>query len=238
MTSCTEPCISTPIPWFILEQLAVGDLSEAEAFEIKQHLSDCPACSETFEYISNDQVVLPPLPAPVPKPAAERHHWKPWQIATPLSVAAAALLLLFIMQLPTGQEKHAPHTIATKGGDLALSLVRLRSGAVCEDPDGFEEGDRFRLLITSPPEDRETPVEVVVYQGDDVFFPYPEGITVVSGNQQGIDGAFVLTGDMDAIVCVVAGDPLPSRGALVNTTPSMLPNNSVCRTLTSIEEAQ
>jgi anti-sigma factor RsiW len=229
MTECTHQCISTPLAWFVIEQYRLGDLDHAAAAETERHLANCPACAEVHAYIEKDAAILPPLPERItPRKHARRSRRISYPALVGLSAAAGLLLVLLTVFTPA---PNAPTKgIATKGGDLAVSLVRLRGEVAMENPVQFEDGDRFRLLLTTPAE-ATVPVEVVVFQGGEAFFPYPDTLTVEPGNTKGLDGAFTLTGSDDACVCVIAGYPLPSRDTLRQTGPSALPENSICQTL-------
>jgi hypothetical protein len=231
VTVCAHSCISEPLSWFVLEQYHLGDLDSNAVLETKRHLSSCPACAGAYQFIEKDNISLPPLPALIPTPIVVSKRLKYWKAVVPL-IAAAALLLL-VLNLPFGADNTPPSHIGTKGGELSLSLVRLRDNATREDPDRFQSGDRFRLSVTSPFNDN-TPAEVVIFQGGRAFFPYSEGLVVNSGNQVPVDGAFTLTGDDDAVVCVIADSPesrLPGRRELAAKGFSTLPPTSVCQTL-------
>jgi hypothetical protein len=235
VTVCTHACISEPLSWFVLEQYHLGDLDSNAASETKRHLSSCPACADVYHHIEHDAVSLPDLPALIPTPRTASARSIPWKGIIPL--VAAAALLLFVLNPPIGTDIPPPSHIVTKGGELALSLVRLRDDTVRENPDRFQSGDRFRLLLTSPFTDN-TLAEVVVFQGKETFFPYSEGLTIDLGNQVPVDGAFILTGDEDAVVCVIADSPksrLPSRRELAVKRFSALPPTSVCHTLFAVE---
>ena len=231
MTECTHPCISTPLAWFVIEQYRLGDLDRAAATETERHLADCPACAEVFAYIAHDDVSLPPLPTRL---ASRNKRRAARRIPYPalLGLSAAAGLVFVLLTVFTAAPKAPTTGIAVKGGDFTFSLVRQRGGTTMENPTQFEDGDRFRLLITTPSA-ADVPVEVVVFQGDEAFFPYPEAIAAQPGNAKGLDGAFTLTGNRDALVCVIAGAPVPSRETLEESGPSALPKNSFCQTLES-----
>jgi len=229
MTVCTHHCISTPLAWFVIEQYRAGDLDRAAAAETAHHLANCAACAEVYAYIENDSVSLPPLPVRLGPQKKKRASLRvPYPIIIGLS-AAAGLLFVLLAAPPAALKAPSPVT-ATKGGDLAISLVRLRGHIETENPTGFEDGDRFRLLLTTPYED-DIPIEVVVFQGNEAFFPYPTPLTAPPGNHRGVDGAFTLSGSDDALVCVIAGESIPPRETLEAGGPSRLPQNSVCQKL-------
>jgi hypothetical protein len=215
----------------VIEQYRVGDLDSAAAAETEQHLASCPACAEVYAYIVKDTAALPPLPVPLRSPKKTETKPKPRiPSRTVIGLMAAAATVLLVLNIFNTDPKTPPPRITTKGGDLALSMVRQRGETVDENPTQFEEGDRFRLLLTAPYEG-DIPIEVVVFQGDEAFFPYPENLSAASGNQKGIDGAFTLFGDEDATICVIAEEPIPSRAALREMDAESLPENSVCQKL-------
>ncbi len=234
MTECTRPCISTPLAWFTIEQYRLGDLDRAAAAEIARHLENCPACAEVHDYIKHDESSLPLLPMRM-----KTYNKIPRSVGFAgkafigLSSAACILFALLTVFAPTRTptQKSASTGFATKGGDLAFSMVRLRGETVIENPTQFEEGDLFRLLITTPYE-KEVPIEVAVFQGGETFFPFAESITVEPGNNRGLECAFILSGKEDALVCIIVGIPIPSREILQKKGVSSLPSeNSLCQKL-------
>jgi hypothetical protein len=174
-------------------------------------------------------VSLPPLPVRL-APRNNRRTSLRIPYPTIIGLSAAAGLLFVLLTVFTTAPTIPTTGIATKGGDLAFSMVRLRGETEIENPTRFEEGDRFRLLLTTPYEE-DVSAEVVVFQGEEAFFPYPESLIVEPGNHKGLDGAFTLSGSNDALVCVIAGNPIPSRETLQASGPSALPENSVCQKL-------
>ncbi len=77
-------------------------------------------------------------------------------------------------------------------------------------PTRYRDGDRFAVLVTCPPGDRW--VDVVVTQDGRRDFPIAAA-RVACGNRIDV-GAFRLTGDSPAAVCVIAGDEQPPRDGL------------------------
>lgn len=153
------------------------------------------------------------------------------------AMAAAAALLVFALLpdrdlLPTD----TPRTNRfEKGGAVSLGLVRRRGDIVTENPIEFLDGDRFRLLVSSP-YDVGVPAEIVVFQGDKVFFPYPSSLNIAPGNQVGLPGSIRLTGDAPCAVCIVAGKELPARDDLSSEGIESLPESAVCITLVADSE--
>ena len=236
MSVCTE-CISEPVSWFVLEQYKLGELDASAANDIESHLLHCPACTEVFEYLKKDEVLLPSLPTRLPKTAPVRaDNRRPfaqvaWIIAAASLAAAAAAMLVLNLPIRTSVSVPPARRIAAKGGALSLSIVRLRGDSALENPTQFDNRDRFHLLLTSPFE-KEMPVKVVIFQDDEAFFPYLESLTVSPGNQRAIEGAFMLSGDKEAAVCVMVGPLLPTNRELEKAGLEALPETSVCRVLT------
>ncbi len=233
MTACAHICISEPLSWFVLEQYHVGDLDSKAKSETERHLAECSVCREVYRHIERDEVSLPDLPTPISKPrdAKVRSAWA--KRVVPL--VAAAAVALFVLLLSKGESGPPPSHIVTKGGELALSLVRQRGESVRENPEQFESGDTFRLLVTSPFKDG-TRIEVAVFQEGETSFPYPEGLAAEFGNQTALDGAFTLKGDDDAVICVLVDSPesrMPTRREIAAEGIASLPENSVCVTLTA-----
>ena len=233
MSDCTRTCVSIPIAWFVLEQYRLGDLDDQTKTETEQHLKRCPACAEAFAYIERDQIALPPLPLKGKRKS--RRLFPASRRATAVFLAAAASLLMALGLLFSNTKPIDDSPISTKGGTPALSLVRMRGDTTFRNPTHFEEGDRFRLYVTSPAEHDEWPVEVVVYQAGQAYFPFPSGLRVPSGNEKGLDGAFTLTGEAGASVCVIIGDDIPSRETLNFGDLDALPPGSVCVPLLPVQ---
>ncbi len=114
-----------------------------------------------------------------------------------------------------------------------MTLMRDREGIVAENPRGYREGDRFRLYVTSPFVET-TPVEIVVFQEGDAFFPYPPERETAKGNRVSIPGAFSLTGEEPAILCVLLSTDLPERAELKDTGLAALPETAVCHILNPV----
>ena len=202
-------CAGTPVSWPRLEQHALGELPAADARAVDQHLADCPTCRACFDE-ARETIALPPLPQTA---APRTPWWRTWPTWTGAAVAAAALLLVIVLR-PDGSGHRAGALpgprVAYKGGELAIDLVRERGGDASLDPTHYADGDRFAVLVTCPPGDRW--IDVVVTQDGRRDFPIAAA-RVACGNR--IDaGAFRLTGDTPASVCVIAGDERPPRNAL------------------------
>ena len=211
----------------------LGELPAGRQGEVERHLRECSECAAAADEIINDSIVLKPLPEIVPQPVVFRfpRRAKPVVAVVVPALAAVALAVVALSIFRTPETSVPAAAMSWKGGELAVSLVRERDGLVSHDPDGFLDGDRFRVEVTCPPGDRD--VEVAVFQGDDVYFPL-DPARLACGNGISVPGAMVLSGVDPAIVCVVVDDP-PARSRLHRDGLSALPESAVCRVLTPLE---
>lgn len=228
-------CHSQPVSWLTLERYHIGELSPVEAKRVEEHLDTCPDCAACAASIEADARVMPPLPdIAVP----ERRPVFTWPRLVPVGIAAAAVVALmfaipFITDRPVRDT--APDRIEYKGGELALTIERERNGQIVENPDKFVSGDRFRLRVTVPGTDSVS-WNVVVFQGNEAFFPYETGGRLRPGNDQPLPGAFRITGDDATEVCIYTGRAIPNRDTIRERRKAALPDDHVCRRLTAPEE--
>lgn len=228
--AASASCISEPVSWLRLEQLALGELAAPAAATVKEHLAACPACAACMESIAEDVVALPALPA---LPAAEpvRVPWwrrrVMWSIGAAVAAAAAVVLVLVLRPRGVEQEVHGPgtgiaQTVRLKGGNvLEVGLVRERGGATVMQPMAYAAGDRFKVIVTC---DRAVDVwaDVMVLQPDPaqpgapMVAAYPfDPVQVTCGNHVPVPGAFRITGAGPASVCLaVEVDHPPTRDPL------------------------
>jgi len=216
-------CTAQPISWLKLEQYQLGELSADEMRRVEAHLKECEVCRASLESIQRDEAVLKPLPeftrrAPV---------WRWVTAGTALAAAAALLLVLFVADWKKAVPDVPGSKIGFKGGELAISLVRERQGAILHDPESFAPGDRFKLQVTCPPSE-EIFFNVVVFQDDGSSFPYVPGEPLVCGNRVPLPGAFSITGKSTAVVCLVASTQPFDRASL---SLGDLPDDTVCTIL-------
>ncbi|MBS2025788.1 MAG: zf-HC2 domain-containing protein [Deltaproteobacteria bacterium] len=228
-------CVSVPISWLQLEQRQLGELAEPQRRAVDQHLAECATCRACAERIARDaQRTLPPLPA-LPAPLAPARAAPPAPLRTNrrlqrllwLTPALAASLLILL--LPRAQPVAPPFAaarVSIKGGELALSLVREGHGEVTEATRVYASGDRLRVLVTCPPAQEQ--VTALVLQGASVEVPLSR---VLSCGNAVVLGAFTLTGDAPATVCVALGavDARSTPAALAR----QLAGRSACVALTS-----
>jgi hypothetical protein len=177
-------CTGEPISWLRLERFALGELDGG----IGAHLEGCAACRAVLARIQGDDRPLPRLV--LPEPAPKKRWWPVWAGA---ALAAAALLLLFLLREGDRPAEHPGPRIAIKGGEeLIVSVVREVGG------------DRYKVRVTcSAP--TEIDAEVVVYQDGEASSPLPPA-RLRCGNQVVLPGAFTLTRRTAAVVCLAVRD--------------------------------
>jgi hypothetical protein len=203
----TPACISEPISWLLLERFALGELAADPAARVERHLRDCPACAGCFGRIRAEAALaLPELPAAAARPAggrgAGRRRWPLLAMGASFAGAAAAALLLLA---PPARDRRA--VTASKGVEVALTLVRERQGAMAEDPAGYRPDDRWKALVTCPG-GREIAWALLLFQEGEatgaVAAPVASGSGLACGNRVSLPGAFRLTGAGPLAVCFVA----------------------------------
>lgn len=204
----TSVCIGQPVSWLKLETFALDHRDAA----VRDHVAACPACKQCLDEIESDVVALPPLAVP-----ARKRPW--WHIALPalgLAVAAAAIVLL-VRPKP---EAPRANQVAVKGvGVVVVDVVRERSGTIRQDVRTFREGDRFKLVITCPP-DHSAHVEVSVRDEGTRELDRPLApVDLVCGNRVVVPGAFSLSGHSANTVCVDVTGPVETRTACVSLLP-------------------
>jgi len=222
----------TPLSWLRLERHALGELDAGERRDISAHLSTCARCRAVADQIAAEAGrELPPLPAvaasgatSAPQPVVPPpHRGRPFlrgrrQTFVVAAAAAAAAFALVIGLRPqgqprVGQPRIAARTVAIKGGDVAIELVRERDGSVAWEPTSFGPGDRFKLLVTCPPP-LQLHADIVVLQSDGPAFP-GEPAVIACGNRVPLLPPFRITGPGPATVCVAFDRSAPpSRAAL------------------------
>jgi hypothetical protein len=192
----TTTCVTEPISWLRLEQHAL-----AADPAVAAHLASCAACRECFAQLEGDRVVLPALPAIAPR---RRTRW--WLLAVP-ALAAAAIGLVVLRPAPR------PEIATVKGvGEIRLEVVRERDGAVSFDARRFLPGDRWKVIVTCPP-DASAWIDVAVIETGAQVADYPLApARVACGNRVVIPGAFTITGHATNQVCArIAADRAPPR---------------------------
>jgi hypothetical protein len=213
-------CTAQPITWLKLEQYRLGELSSDERRQVEEHLSQCDACRASLDSIRQDDLVLKPLPE-----VARRAPFLRWvALGTGLAAAAAMLLALLVADWNKAMPGLPGRKIAFKGGELQISLVREREGAILHDPETFAPGDRFKIQVTCPPAE-EIHWDVAVFQDQGTSFPYIPEKPLRCGNRVPLPGAFSITGGTAATVCLVVSSQPPERALF---SPGDLPPDAVC----------
>jgi hypothetical protein len=216
-------CTAQPLSWLKLEQYQLGELSADEKRRIEAHLNECEVCRASLDSIRADDPVLKPLPE-----VARKVPWLRWATAgTALAAAAALFLVLLVADWKRAVPDIPGSKIGFKGGELSISLVRERQGKILHDPEAFVPGDRFKVQVTCPPSE-EIFWNVVVFQDDGSSFPYIPEETLKCGNRVPLPGAFTITGESAAVVCLVVSTQPLDRASL---SLEKLPPDTVCTIL-------
>jgi hypothetical protein len=221
-----------PVSWLRLERYHLGELRPEEAAQVERALAVDAEARECLEQI-RQPVALRPLPEPpsrarVVKLRAARAAWWPF-LSLAAAVAGAALVVWVKSTEPEVlTERRSFHV---KGGDVVVSLVREREGAIASSPATFAEGDRFKVLLTCPPT-LDGDFDVVVFQDAAPSFPFAGPATLVCGNSVPIPGAFTLTGASPATVCVVRARDVGARRGIERGGLDKIRDSAACVALT------
>jgi hypothetical protein len=228
-------CIGTPISWLRLERYALGE-APSERSAVASHLDACAVCRECFAQIEREsQVPLPPLPAPKTseRPSERRARGRWFAIGSGVALAAAVLLL--IARRPKDGEIEGG-IARVKGGDVAFTLVRDDAARIAEAGGTYRDGDRFKVLVTCPPQVTGSPLrgsrsasfDLVVWEDGRASFPLPAASGVECGNDVPLPGAFRLTGDKKITVCLVWNNGPIDRAAVTRSSDGA---QHVCKVL-------
>ena len=196
-------CTDTPVSWLRLEQLAIGDLGAADVASVRAHLEACDACTRSLESIESDRRVLTPLTLKPHRPAVSLDRLRRWLLGGGVALAAAAALLFLVLRGGGAPDSPAlGNRVAIKGGgELVLSLVRLRGDSQTTEPRDFADGDRIKVALTCS-ETGAVPLDAVVIQSGELFRPLGESLEIRCGNNVMVPGAFAPTGSQPITVCV------------------------------------
>ena len=247
-----------PISWLVLESYALGELDPDEAARVAARIAEDEETQRCLAMIREQEGrVLPPLLAmtePVEVDAAPgssrlqalldwlRDRLGGRRMAWAAGVVAFACLALLLYSrggrdsgLPAS-EWPGPRAVI-KGDDIiALGLVRERNGSMAHDPASFATGDRFQVLVTCPPT-YDLRGELVVYQDGEASFPRPPIRDLTCGNRVTLPGAFRLTGNAPATICLVYSDgsravePDQDTAIREDLTDGLDDRSAVCATL-------
>lgn len=188
-----------PVSWLELERQALGELDGERASAIEATAdADTRACLEQ----ARQPRTLRPLPArPARVPGWPAPGWierlrRRWALGAGVLAAACAAILIVVLR---GQGEPAGGTVKG-GGAPELELIRERNGEVTPAATTFQDGDRFKLVVTCAP-DRRLTGEVVIHQAGQTYRPLP-AVDVPCGNRVSLPGAFRLTGTDPAEICL------------------------------------
>ncbi len=208
-----------PLSWLLLDRYALDELTPPERARVDARLAVSRQDRACLEAILSDSSELPRLPdagkraramlqTPVRSDARGSPRGWPWFGAGLAAAAVVALTLLRGPELPPSQRRLQG---GVKGGDVALALYSERYGW---EPQGFAEGERFKLLVTCPPGWR-APLRVLVFQQGQRYEPLEIAAEepFECGNRVPWPGAFQLTGEADADVCVAWAEHAPALRA-------------------------
>ena len=120
----------------------------------------------------------------------------------------------------------------TKGGELALALVRDRGGDIDLAPTRFRDDDRFKVVVTCAP-GAALHAELVVFQaeraGGQAVAAFPlAGRSLACGNRVAFPGAFRITGREPATVCLVLGAAAPPSRPVIIGDGLRVADDRVC----------
>jgi hypothetical protein len=204
-------CIGEPISWLRLERFAAGTGDPT----VSSHVAACPACRQCLDDIRSDVVALPPLEVP-----ERRRAW--WSWAVPAMALAAAAAVALVIWRGDGERAIAvrEHVAYVKGiGEVVLGVVRERGGVIRDDVHSFAPGDRWKVVITCPPNGTAS-VEVAVTEHGASNSEHPLApASIACGNRIVIPGAFTLTGAANRVCARVIGPGGDSGTACVTIAP-------------------
>ncbi|HEY3803764.1 MAG TPA: hypothetical protein VGL61_14215 [Kofleriaceae bacterium] len=185
-------CIGEPISWLRLERHAL-----APDAAIAEHVAACAACRQCLDEIARDVVALPPLAVP------ERRRWSLRWLRIALPALAAAAIAIVVLRPKPEPRPRGELLAGVKGvGDVAVSLVRERAGAIAEDAATFSPGDRWKVVITCASASGAW-IDVAVTEAGSSAADHPIApVHVACGNGVAIPGAFEVTGTRTNEICV------------------------------------
>jgi hypothetical protein len=220
-------CLGEAVSWLRLEQHRLGELTAAEAAAVEAHLATCPACAACAAE-AREPITLS-LPSVVARkafaggPRARTPSWlRSWRAgvsAGMLSAAAVAAAFVLVAR-STPVPRSRPGSVifssretlpGSKGGDVAIELVRERGGDVERGAHTFLAEDRWKVLVSCPAE-RMLFWDVVVEDREQASFPLSPASPLACGNHVALPGAFQLSGVETKRLCVLlSDDPLDRR---------------------------
>ena len=233
----TLRCIGEPLSWLRLERYHLGELGDGDRAEATEHLARCRACAACLARIEVDEArVLPPLEMGQATARARRARHIVAAAAGAVSVAAAVLLVMG-HTWRSGEVRREAELAAggrVKGGGVAFALVRDDGAWIAGTAGAFHAGERFKAVVTCPPETHPT-FDLVVFDASGASFPLEPARELSCGNDVPLPGAFRLTGHAEERVCVVWSDEGDVNRALVSGGgEGALGTHALCKALTSL----
>lgn len=197
-------CTGEAVSWLRLERYHLRDVDGDEQERIRRHLDACAACAACLDRIEKDEAVALPALRPLPSVAPPRGRWLRVASVTVGAMAAAAVLVLVLRERPRPNEEGPLASNGVKGDAVAFSLVRDDGQSFSAEGGVFEDGDRFKAIVTCPPGSGLT-FDLVVYDRGGASFPLERAERFGCGNEVPLAGAFRLTGREEERVCLVWG---------------------------------
>lgn len=243
-------CLGEPLSWLRLEQHRLGELSAADAAVVEAHLASCPACAACAAEARE------PLAFSLPTVVGEKgaftgisrarpRTWlRSWRAGISVGAVSAAAVVALAFAWVTGSPpapgpRSGPVALGSretlpgsKGGEVAIELVRERRGDVEHGAHAFLAEDRWKVLVTCPAE-RVLFWDVVVEDGGQASYPLSPAAPLVCGNHVALPGAFRLSGLAAKRLCVVlSGDPVDRRrfasGGPIDLDPEAGAGRPIC----------
>ena len=221
------------VSWYALERLALGQLSPGQMEQLEAVCRENHLLKRRRGLISADT-----RPMPAFHPEQQRAVLRLKMPVLVMACAIAMLLVTIMTIILFRQQEYRPVVESnpayngSKGGSLSVSIVRMRDGILSHSPDSFTDADKFKFYVTSPGDGRLTEqVEVVVFQGKDIFFPYKKPIYLHPGNMNELPGSLQFSGNRKIQVCIFTGKHVSSRNRIRSEGMSSLPKQTVCATL-------
>jgi hypothetical protein len=202
-------CSGEPVSWLRLERYHLGELEGPQRTQVETHLAACPACSECLRRIElDDAAPLPPLelPSAAKKGSSGRvlqfRASRVSAIVFGLAAAAAVMLGASRTWLRDPGADLRPGSPRVKGGDVTFSLVSDDGERVVDDTGLYQDGNRWKVMVTCPPT-LSAGFDVVVLDDAGASFPLAPVPLLACGNEVPLPGAFRLTGPGEETVCIV-----------------------------------
>src|SRR5450432_175121 len=208
-------CTGDPVSWMRLERYHLRELGGVDRLPIEQHLGACAACRACLAQIQHDDVdTLPPLevrPSKNPLLGARPTklgrlslRWSTSLVATASLCAAAAAIALGVGRTRQATNDGLAHldTSSVKGGGVALALVRDDGQTILPEGGVYQDGDRFKAVVTCPPTMHARFDLVVFDPAGAASFPIEPTEELACGNAVPLPGAFRLTGHGEQEACL------------------------------------